>query len=432
MLKRVLGLVILVMSVGGFLYPGAVCSFYLLTDDGLKTDEPSSLAFAWHQRLHKRYGAYCRARVKSGVAATLNVHQLEETEWPLFGSCFFLWGTENLQAAWEADPSLSREAPAVYARRAIEAATALVLDPNHAKWVRDHWGEDYLYHENAFYRMLYVSAICSHHRLTGSEAHLGTLKRMVNALAEDLKKAKHGLLDDYPGQCYPADVMLALLAVQKGSEILGQGRAAWIRDYQKHFTGALDQGLGLPAYFADVKSGLGYDASRGCANSYLTTFAPELWPDQAAQWFQNYQEHFWQDRGYGMGFREFGRQQVGKAGNLDSGPIIDGFGVAATAFGLSACRANGRYDLAYPIAAQQIVASWPIPWKGLFVPWALSNKHAPLLGEASIVFQLSQRASGVARESIADAGHRLPWSVYAALAMYGLVGLGGVGLRKAG
>ena len=91
MLKRVLGAVILAVGMGGFLYPGAVCSYYLLSDDGLKADKPSSLAFAWHQRLHKRYESYCRARVKSGVAATLNVRQLEETEWPLFGSCFFLW-----------------------------------------------------------------------------------------------------------------------------------------------------------------------------------------------------------------------------------------------------------------------------------------------------------------------------------------------------
>ncbi|MFT5188122.1 MAG: hypothetical protein ACI9DF_000628 [Verrucomicrobiales bacterium] len=129
-----------------------------ITDHGLKKDQSSKLAIAWHKRLHSRYETYCRERVESKVAATLEVYQLEETEWPIFGSCFFLWSTESLQSAWKADPSLSKVAPAVYARGAVEAATALVRDPNHAKWVRDHWGEDYLHHENAFYRMLYISA----------------------------------------------------------------------------------------------------------------------------------------------------------------------------------------------------------------------------------------------------------------------------------
>ncbi len=39
-------------------------------------------------------------------------------------------------------------APKQYARGAIEAAAALVADPNHASWVRDHWGDTYLEKEN--------------------------------------------------------------------------------------------------------------------------------------------------------------------------------------------------------------------------------------------------------------------------------------------
>jgi len=85
-------------------------------------------------------------------------------------------------------------------------------------------GEDYLHHENAFYRMLYVFAICSHHRLTGSEEPLKTLAEMLDALVVDLRGAKHGMLEDYPDECYPADGMVALLAVQKADDILGNDR----------------------------------------------------------------------------------------------------------------------------------------------------------------------------------------------------------------
>ncbi|NCF92498.1 MAG: hypothetical protein GWQ05_16320 [Verrucomicrobiaceae bacterium] len=59
----------------------------------------------------------------------------------------------------------------------------------------------------------------------------------------------------------------------------------------------------MPAYFATADDGIGLDASRGCVNSYLTTFAPDL----GENGFQRYVKHFWQEKGYGVGFREFGQ-----------------------------------------------------------------------------------------------------------------------------
>jgi len=70
----------------------------------------------------------------------------------MFGSVFYLAATENLQAAWERDHGLSAVAPAVYARRTIDAAVDLILDPVHHTWVRTHWGPDYLHRENVFFR----------------------------------------------------------------------------------------------------------------------------------------------------------------------------------------------------------------------------------------------------------------------------------------
>ena len=54
----------------------------------------------------------------------------------------------------------------------------------------------------------------------------------------------------------------------------------------------------------------------------------------------------------------------------------------------------------------------------------LSDTHAALLGEASIVFHLSQTPvlSEVPSLVIAQ-GSGLPWSVYASVAIYGVIGL---------
>lgn len=416
-MRRIFGWALILLGLVGFLYPGCFIAYYLATDVGLRESRPSTLAFRWHRQLHQRYATYCERRIASGIAATLKVNQLEETEWPLIGSCFFLWATENLQEAWEADPSLAPEAPATYAKEAIEAATALVIDPNHAHWVRDHWGNDYLVHENAFYRMLYLSALCSHHRLTGAPTHLAAIRHVADALREDISQAPSGLLEDYPGECYPADVVAALVALKRAYAILEEDHQAWLASMETHYIGTLDRGLGLPAYFADAATGIGDDASRGCANAYLTTFSPTLWPDRANTWFQAFEDHFWQERAYGVGFREYPRGRPQGQSNLDSGPLIDGFGVAASAFGISACRANGRFDMAYPLTAELLVASWPIPFKGLLTPRLLSNPHAPLLGEASIVFQLSllpQPKTAV----VTSKPTRLPLCVLSALLLY--------------
>ncbi len=89
----------------------------------------------------------------SPVVSFFAAPDISGTEWPVFGSVFYLWATESLQEAFDEDLSSASSAPRDYARGAIEAAAALVADPNHASWVRDHWGETYLEKENLFARM---------------------------------------------------------------------------------------------------------------------------------------------------------------------------------------------------------------------------------------------------------------------------------------
>ncbi len=103
--------------------------------------------------------------LRHGLA--IGYRDISGTEWPLFGSVFYLWATESLEQAAREDPSLCPVPPSQYARGAIEAAAALVADPNHAGWVRQHWGDEYLQKENLFYRMLLISALTSYQKLLG-------------------------------------------------------------------------------------------------------------------------------------------------------------------------------------------------------------------------------------------------------------------------
>jgi hypothetical protein len=76
--------------------------------------------------------------------------------------------------------------------------------------------------------------------------------------------------------------------------------------------------------------------------------------------------------------------------DVDAGPVVAGHGVAASAFGIGAARKNGRFDRAYPLAAELLATVGELPNGVLAMPRLLSNlSDAPMLGEAAILWQLS-------------------------------------------
>jgi hypothetical protein len=218
------------------------------------------------------------------------------------------------------------------------------------------------------------------------------LRDQVETFAKELESSKSGLLNDYPGECYPCDVMAAIFAIRRADSVLGTDHSQFIRRSLRAFVGPRSTRVGLPPYLAGAETGASFWDARGCADSYLCMTSPELWPSTAKIWFQDYEKFFWQERIGFVGFREFPKDEPKSdwALDVDAGPVIDGFGVAANAFGVGATRKNGRFDLAYPLAAEMLATVWEMPNGTLAMPRALSNlSDAPMLGEAAILWLLS-------------------------------------------
>lgn len=368
-----------------------------LRDPGLAGDSVPRFVFRWHRALSPRYARWAQRRVASGAAGKLTTANIAGTEWPLFGSVFYLWATEAMQEAFEADPSLAPAAPKDYAREAIAAAAALVADPNHAGWVKQHWGERYLEKENLFYRMLLISALTSHQKLLGDATYETLLRRQVESLAAELDASPHGLLDDYPGQCYPVDIVPAIAAIRRAGAVLGTDHTEFAARAIRGFQGTrLDEHTGLPAYVVSSVTGQAQGSARGVGLSFMLIWAPELWPETAQQWYRVYRDQFWQEGRWFAGFREYPRDiDVGwfAMNDVDAGPVIGGYGMAASAFGVGAVRAMGDVDRARRLAAEGLVAAWPLPSGTLLVPRLLSNfSDAPYLGEAATLFALTRPA----------------------------------------
>lgn len=375
-----------------FLIPAAMVTRDL-SDPNIRSAGIPRCAWKLHRDLSPRFERWARQRLDSKRAAELPTSNISGTEWPLFGTVFYLWATESLQDEWEKGHSPYAVAPKVYARGAVQAAARLVMDPTQANWVKIHWGANYLKTENVFYRMLVIAALTSYVRLTGDKAYLPRLKDQVDSLSAELDASRHGLLDDYPHQCFPGDVLTSIAMIHRADKILNTDHSAFVSRAIRGFQNQALDSRGLVPYFADASLGEPLGTSHGCGNSYVSLFAPEIWPEQARKWYDLYSQYFWQQTWTCAGFQEFPNDLPGNDWDLDvdSGLVLKGFGCAACAFGVGAARVNGHFDHAYPLTAEMLVTSWPLPNGMRLLPRLFSNAtDAPYLGEAAILFNLTR------------------------------------------
>jgi hypothetical protein len=419
LMRRVNAVVVIVVALWFFLLPGVILTRDL-ADPALRQPVGIPRA-AWrvHRRLSPRYERWARERMASGKAAQAELYDVVATEWAMFGSVFYLAATDNLQREWARHPGRPPQtAPAVYARGAIEAATDLVLDPAHHTWVRTHWGSDYLHRENVFFRALLIQAMMARENLVRDGRDMSLLRDQVESLSAELDASPHGILNDYPSECYPIDVFAAVAMIRRADALLGTDHRAFVERERRAFSGNLVDEHGLPGYFASPKAGMLEDYSRGIGNSYVCVYCPELYPDWASDWYDRYVKGFWQRRIGAAGFREYARDIPGKDWfyDVDAGPVIAGFGPGANAYGVAAARANGRFDDAWTLSSQVLAAAWPLPggaWLGARI---LSNAaHAPYLGEANLLFLFTTMpAPGVPVRT----GGEMPPLVYGAFVFY--------------
>ena len=415
--------IIIFLTIYALLIPAGMI-IYDLSDPGLYSNSMPRCVFRWHKALSPKYEKWARQRVMSGAATELTIKNISGTEWPVFGSVFYLWATEALQEAFEEDPEYTSSAPKYYAKGAIEAAAALVADPNHANWVKEHWGEDYLEKENLFYRMLLIGGLTSYQKLSGDTKYEELLRSQVESLAKELDESPYGLLDDYPGQCYPVDIVPAIAVIQRSDMILGTDHSEFVARAVRGFQDTrLDEDTGLPGYLVSSITGEAIDSARGVGLSFMLIWAPELWPQTARDWYKKYEDQFWQHDRWLAGFREFSKNiELNRFifADVDAGPIIRGYGAAACAFGIGAARSMGRFDHAYLLAAEAIVGSWPLPNGTLVVPRMLSNiSDAPYLGEVAMLFTFTRKS--IEPEIVVGHG-KLPWIVYVGIIFLVLLG----------
>lgn len=217
------------------------------------------------------------------------------------------------------------------------------------------------------------------------------LKKHVEGLIYHLDQSSHGLIDDYPDQCFPMDVVAAIGIVREYSDILGENRDDWAKNALARL---LNHSEGqLPAYTADVFTGAIQAPSRGCTNGFGLPFVSEIDPETGMRLYQEYCDRFWKEGALAHGWREFDKSFTPDwlYFDADAGPVLWSFGTSATGLGLGTARAHGDHERSTLLGCELLATSLPLPTGRLLIPSLVSNKqHAPYFPEIVLMYQLSQ------------------------------------------
>ena len=115
----------------------------------------------WFKSAAGRFLSWANTYLDTNYAQSLHHDDIPATEWPMFGSVFFLVTAEDLQKQGKIDATQGT------IREAVEKAAQIVASPVTATWVKTKWGDGYLEKENVFYRMLLILGLSSYERITG-------------------------------------------------------------------------------------------------------------------------------------------------------------------------------------------------------------------------------------------------------------------------
>jgi hypothetical protein len=416
-LNGIASAVVVVLTLLFWFYPAVIVGI-LLTESGLKQEGQSRLVPMWFTSLSTRYQSWADNYLKTGYAKVVDQTDVAGTEWPMFGTVFFLVTADELQRQGKIDARTGR------IRKAVDKAAEVVVSPDTASWVKEKWGDTYLARENVFYRMLLILGLSSYERITGDTRHRALLSEQRKGLAKELERARHHVLDDYPGECWPSDVLWSVAAIQRAAALEGTNHDALAQALMATLDGPLSV-AGLPAFKVDKESGSVFETPRGCGNSGILPFAAELDPEIASRWYREHDAKFWKQTRWLAGFTEWPRGSREVYSDVDSGPVLFEFGSVASAFGIGAARSVGRMDRAAPLTLELVACSWPTPF-GFIIPSAMGKMAADsgCLGETAILFSMTR--PNYSGQSVPFVGPvpLLVWLMFAAYVGFGMLLLG--------
>jgi hypothetical protein len=183
-----------------------------------------------------------------------------------------------------------------------------------------------------------------HRQAFGGQGEIAALNdRISAALMRRMVASPTGLIQTYPGETYPVDNCFVAGSIGLHHRVTGQPRPAvlqkWITDIREH---VIDRDTGLLIQAVDNRDFTPLDEPRGSGTVLGLLAVRYADPDLARQLYEAVQGQL---VGNWLGFGGVSEYPAGREGrgDIDSGPIVFGYGMSATGFSLGAARAGGDW-----------------------------------------------------------------------------------------
>ena len=256
------------------------------------------------------------------------------------------------------------------------------------------------------WRLLLLTEVA---RVAGEGPEMAEVRSEAAMLENAFSTSLTGLLESYPGQYWPCDSVVGMAAVVRANTLLGvnDSRAtatAWLARTRS----VRDVATGLFPHRSHA-DGSPAEGPRGSSQSLIQTFMPELAPAEAKGEWTAYRKLFVVREAGLVGVREYPTGSSG-GGDVDSGPLVLGVSLSASAVTLAAARANG--DVALAETLDREAESF-----GIGLQWAGERRYAlgqlPI-GDAWLAWARSEARAAQVVET--DSPHAWWWA-YALLAL---------------
>jgi hypothetical protein len=182
-------------------------------------------------------------------------------------------------------------------------------------------------------------------------------------LEQAFRRSAIGVLQAHPGMSWPVDSLFGYRSLQIHDRLYGTHYFDTFTRYEQAMRRIADPATGLMPSFVYL-DGRPRDIPRGCAMSWSLAVLPDLDPAFAAEEWSRYRASFGRCAGGLCLFREY-PAGTARPADSDSGPIIAGLGMSASAFALASARAVGNVETAESLRRTGELFGFPaVSWWG--------------------------------------------------------------------
>lgn len=197
----------------------------------------------------------------------------------------------------------------------------------------------------------------------GHELYIKTFSQQCEHLKKALNKSDNPYLQSYDGQAWPADMFVAMAALNAYNQIFKPQYCHDVRLWLEKVQQRLDPATKMVPHSVNSETGMPIQGSRGSSMSLVLRLLPEIDSVFAQRQFSLFKNQFSTKT---LGLPTISEYPKGKkgSGDIDSGPVVFGVGTAATIMMIGVYAKHGEAELSAKQYATINAFGFSTQWSG--------------------------------------------------------------------